>query len=158
MRKSKKKIGFTKVDHITYDVILPQLSPVAQLVLLRVYRQTIGWGNWFDRIALSQFRLATGIKKNDTIMNAIAELEAISLKMTDDKAEATSGAILIPESEVNEPFDRDKLLVVLRHKTETPHYGLPYMMGESSKKLVELKWGERAQERIERQEKRRKKK
>lgn len=63
------------IDHVTFDCVLPSLSPAAQLVLLRIYRQTVGWKRPSDRISLSQFRRLTGYKKNDTILSAIGELE-----------------------------------------------------------------------------------
>ena len=132
MRNSEKKYGFTKVDHLTFDVILPTLSPIAQLVLLRVYRQTVGWGKMFDKISLSQFRKCTGVKWNQTIRSAIQEL-----------AEAEC--------------EGKKLLVVVGESTEIPDYGLPYYMLEPDKEIA-LKKKERAQERTIIQEKRRKRK
>lgn len=74
MRDSLKKNGFTAVDHITFDFILPTLSPPAQLVLLRIYRQTIGWNNPFDSLSLSQICKKTGFKSKNTIVAALREL------------------------------------------------------------------------------------
>ncbi len=79
MRESRNKNGFTKVDHVTYDVILPLLSTAAQSVFLRIYRQTAGWGKPFDWISFSQFRETTGIKQDKTIRAAIQELEDLEL-------------------------------------------------------------------------------
>lgn len=74
MRKSGNKNGFTRVDHVTFDVILPTLSMAAQLVFLRIYRQTAGWNKPYDRISTSQFMAMTGIKSKMTIFKAIQEL------------------------------------------------------------------------------------
>lgn len=79
MRQSENKNGFTKVDHVTYDVILPLLSTTAQSIFLRIYRQTVGWNKPFDWIAYSQFRERTGIKQDKTVRKAIEELEAKEL-------------------------------------------------------------------------------
>lgn len=75
MRSSLNKKGFTQVDHITFDLILPTLSLAAQSILLRIYRQTAGWKKRRDAISASQFRDMTGIYHRDTIRRAITELE-----------------------------------------------------------------------------------
>ncbi len=82
MRESDDKSGFTQVDNVTLDLILPTLSPAAQLVFLRIFRQTVGWWDkqagapkTSDKISLSQFRKYTGYKENKTIIEAIGELK-----------------------------------------------------------------------------------
>ena len=82
MRQSGNKNGYTKVDHVTFDLILPMLSTAAQSVLLRIYRQTVGWNKPFDQIAFSQFRDKTGIKQDKTIRAAIEELGELDLIIT----------------------------------------------------------------------------
>jgi len=72
--ESKRKIGFTKVTHVTCDLILPLLSTAAQSVFLAIYRQTAGWNKPFDEISNSQFRNFTGISEN-TVRSAIEELD-----------------------------------------------------------------------------------
>lgn len=79
MNQSENKNGFTKVDHITFDVILPLLSTSAQSVFMRIYRQTVGWQKPFDWIAISQFREMTGIKQDKTVRAAIDELKDMKL-------------------------------------------------------------------------------
>lgn len=64
------------VDHVTLDCVMPTLSAAAQLVLLRIYRQTVGWKRERDRISLSQFKKFTGYKTDDTIISAVRELES----------------------------------------------------------------------------------
>lgn len=81
MRESVNKNGYTRVDHVTFDLILPMLSTAAQSVFLRIYRQTVGWDKSFDQIAFSQFRTKTGIKQDKTIRGAIKELEDMELIM-----------------------------------------------------------------------------
>jgi hypothetical protein len=79
MRRSLDKSGFTKIDHVTFDVILPLLSTAAQSIFLRIYRQTAGWNKPFDQISLSQFQDKTGIKHVDTVRAAIEELKDMDL-------------------------------------------------------------------------------
>lgn len=79
MYTSLDKRGYTQVDHTTFDLILPTLSPSAQLVFLRIYRQTVGWKKPIDKISLSQFRKMTGYKDNKTIISGIDELEERNL-------------------------------------------------------------------------------
>lgn len=75
MRSSSNKNGFTMIDHISFDNVLPSLSPAAQLVYLRIYRQTIGWQKPTDAISLSQFKKKTNYKDHKTIEKAIVELK-----------------------------------------------------------------------------------
>lgn len=79
MRKSGNKNGFTKVDHVTFDLILPMLSTAAQSVLLRIYRQTLGWHKQTDRISLRQFKSGCNIKRHETISSALDELLGLKL-------------------------------------------------------------------------------
>lgn len=79
MRQSSNKKGFTQIDHVSLDFVLPTLSPAAQLVYLRIYRQTQGWHQETDTISHSQFCEKTGYKKRGTIIAAIKELREKSL-------------------------------------------------------------------------------
>jgi len=90
MQESQNKSGFTQVDHITFDCVLPTLSPSAQLVLLRIYRQTVGWKKEWDRISLSQFRKFTGYKDNGVVVEAITELEMRRLINVERKGTKTN--------------------------------------------------------------------
>lgn len=85
MRQSGNKNGFTKVDHVTFDVILPMLSTAAQSVFLRIYRQTVGWNKQMDKIANSQFKKWCGIKSHETIQFAIDELVELDLISVEGK-------------------------------------------------------------------------
>ncbi len=79
MRSSDNKNGFTMVDHLTFDVIIPQLSTTAQSVFMRIYRQTLGWKKPRDSISNSQFRKWCKIKNHETIKTAVEELEELGL-------------------------------------------------------------------------------
>lgn len=136
MRQSGNKNGFTKVDHLTYDLILPCLSPVAQLVLLAIYRQTIGWKKMFDAIALSAFRSRTGIKRDETIRSAIEELQKKSLNVSSAEVDDPH-QIIIPPTDTNDHFDGKDLIVVLGQNTETKDYGLPYMMLDPERTIAD---------------------
>lgn len=79
MRESVNKNGYTRVDHVTFDLILPMLSTAAQSVFLRIYRQTWGWNKQTDKIALSQFKKWCAIKRHETINKALEELKDLKL-------------------------------------------------------------------------------
>lgn len=61
------------------DRLLIELSPNALKCYLVIVRKTIGWGKVFDAISASQFMKLTGIKKQDTVWNAIRELKYLEL-------------------------------------------------------------------------------
>jgi len=79
MRRSLNKSGFTGIDHITFDVILPLLSVTAQIIFLRIYRQTVGWNKPTDKIANSHFQKCCNIKNHETVKIAIDELLEMDL-------------------------------------------------------------------------------
>ena len=82
MRESDNKTGFTRVDHVTFDLIMPVLTTNAQAVFMRIYRQTVGWsGKDDDQISNADFRRVIGISEN-TIRDALNELEALALIFT----------------------------------------------------------------------------
>lgn len=74
MNYSDNKNGFTKVDHVTFDILLPLLSTSAQSIFLRIYRQTWGWNKQTDNISNSQFSKFCRIKNHETIKAAVREL------------------------------------------------------------------------------------
>ena len=49
-------------------------------------RKTTGWGKSSDKISISQFQVIAGIKKRDTVISALAELEKLSLILPVKKA------------------------------------------------------------------------
>lgn len=79
MRRSGNKNGYTQVDHVTFDLILPMLSGSAQLIFLRIYRQTVGWKKPSDKMATSHFRETCNIKWDQTVRTAIEELVELDL-------------------------------------------------------------------------------
>ncbi len=89
MRESDDKKGFTRVDHVTFDLVLPCLTVNAQAVFLRIYRQTVGWNDKAsDKIANSQFRKFIGISEN-TVRDAVKELSRIELVIVMGEATET---------------------------------------------------------------------
>lgn len=79
MRESGNKNGYTQVDHVTFDLVLPMLSTTAQSVFLRIYRQTFGWRKQTDKIALSQFKKWCKVKRHETIQKAVSELVTLDV-------------------------------------------------------------------------------
>jgi hypothetical protein len=83
VQESDNKNGYTPVDHLSYDVILPMLSLPAQAIYMRIYRQTLGWHKQGDNISNSEFRRTTGIAENKTIRRAVRELAKYNLIIID---------------------------------------------------------------------------
>lgn len=77
--------GFLRLDNVIVDRILPVLTPIAQTIYIRIFRQTLGYRNkkqeqkeW-DTIAHSQFKKWCHIKAVNTIKTAINRLEELNL-------------------------------------------------------------------------------
>lgn len=79
MRQSKSKNGFTRIDHVTFDLVIPTLSTAAQSVFLRIYRQTAGWRKTTDKISNGHFQEKCNIKNHETVSIAIDELKGKNL-------------------------------------------------------------------------------
>lgn len=75
LRESINKLGFTQVDNIIFDRILPELSHIAQLLLLSIWRQTLGWNKKSDRISYADFKKKTNTSQNKTINSGLKELK-----------------------------------------------------------------------------------
>lgn len=88
MNQSVNKNGFTQIDHTTFDLIIPLLSPSAQSVLLRIYRQTYGWKKQTDKISNGQFKTFCHIKNHETIKEAVEELVALGVVTVSGKGTA----------------------------------------------------------------------
>ena len=77
---SKKEEGYTKMPNsLIDDQIMAQLSDKAFKCLMFVMRQTIGFDRPSHAIAITQFQKYCGIKKRDTVMLCIKDLEDTNL-------------------------------------------------------------------------------
>lgn len=73
---SKKEEGYTRMPNsLIDDQIMAQLNDKAFKCLMLIVRQTSGFDRAFHTIAISQFQKYCGIKKRDTVMSCIKELE-----------------------------------------------------------------------------------
>lgn len=79
MRESKNTSGFLMLDNTTFDRVLPAISRAEKLVLLFIYRQTIGWKQEYDKIPLAKMLKWSGYKNKHSITDAIKRLEARNL-------------------------------------------------------------------------------
>lgn len=68
-----------QVPNALVDELMADMSGPALKCYLQVVRQTIGWNKEVDYIPASQFHHLTGIKKADTLSQAIKELEELGL-------------------------------------------------------------------------------
>ncbi|WP_446089869.1 replication protein [Acinetobacter sp. 1124_18A] len=73
---SKKEEGYTRMPNsLIDDQIMAQLNDKAFKCLMLIVRQTSGFDRTLHTIAITQFQKYCGIKKRDTVMSCIKELE-----------------------------------------------------------------------------------
>lgn len=77
---SKKEDRYTKTPNaLIDDQIMAQLNDKAFKCLMFIVRQTSGFDRTSHTIAITQFQKYCGIKKRDTVMSNIRELEEVGL-------------------------------------------------------------------------------
>jgi phage replication O-like protein O len=77
---SKKEEGYTRTPNaLIDDQIMAQLKDKAFKCLMFIVRQTVGFDRTSHTIAITQFQKYCGIKKRDTVMSSISELEDAKL-------------------------------------------------------------------------------
>lgn len=83
---SKKDEGYTKTPNsLIDDQIMAQLNDKAFKCLMFIVRQTIGFDRDAHTISITQFQKYCGIKKRDTVIACIKELEDCNLIQVDRK-------------------------------------------------------------------------
>ncbi|MDG9779495.1 replication protein [Acinetobacter baumannii] len=83
---SKKDEGYTKTPNsLIDDQIMAQLNDKAFKCLMFIVRQTIGFDRDAHEISITQFQKYCGIKKRDTVIACIKELEDCNLIQVDRK-------------------------------------------------------------------------
>ncbi|MDO7216356.1 replication protein [Acinetobacter nosocomialis] len=83
---SKKDEGYTKTPNsLIDDQIMAQLNDKAFKCLMFIVRQTIGFDREAHAISITQFQKYCGIKKRDTVIACIKELEDCNLIQVDRK-------------------------------------------------------------------------
>lgn len=68
-----------QVPNALVDDIISTLNANSLKCYLVIVRKTVGWNKEWDKISTTQLMQLTGIKKKDTIYNAIKELENLNL-------------------------------------------------------------------------------
>ena len=68
-----------QIPNAVVDDLMSRLSPNAFKCYVLIVRKTTGWGKSSDKISISQFQAIAGIKKRDTVISALAELEKLNL-------------------------------------------------------------------------------
>lgn len=68
-----------QIPNVIIDEHMAGLSGTAFKCYAFITRQTTGWGKEVDHISVSQFKARSGIQKDKTITDALAELEALKL-------------------------------------------------------------------------------
>ena len=75
-----------QIPNAVVDDLMSRLSPNAFKCYVLIVRKTTGWGKSTDKISISQFQAIAGIKKRDTVISALAELEKLNLILPVKKA------------------------------------------------------------------------
>ena len=75
-----------QIPNAVVDDLMSRLSPIAFKCYVLIVRKTPGWGKSSDKISISQFQAIAGIKKRDTVISALAELEKLNLILPVKKA------------------------------------------------------------------------
>lgn len=68
-----------QIPNAVVDDFMAVISPNAFKCYVLIVRKTTGWGKSSDKISISQFMHYTGIKKRDTAIACLAELESLRL-------------------------------------------------------------------------------
>jgi phage replication O-like protein O len=90
MASPQAENGYTRIAHEIMEALARIRVPGrAMQVLFVILRKTYGFGKKADAIALSQFNLATGIKKSN-ICRALKQLESMSLIIKNDNGNTVS--------------------------------------------------------------------
>jgi len=66
--------GYTIVDNVVFDYILPELTANGWKVLCFIIRKTKGWHKEWDGLSYSQIMKGTGIKSSATVSKVLTEL------------------------------------------------------------------------------------
>ena len=75
-----------QIPNAVVDDLMSRLSPNAFKCYVLIVRKTTGWGKSSDKISISQFQAIAVIKKRDTVISALAELEKLNLILPVKKA------------------------------------------------------------------------
>lgn len=114
---SKKEEGYTKMPNsLIDDQIMAQLSDKAFKCLVFIIRQTVGFDRSSHTIAITQFQKYCGIKKRDTVMSHIKDLEELQIIKVDRSQGCLNEYFYTPDqyrekglapSNVTSPIERD---------------------------------------------------
>jgi len=80
--------NFTKVRNSIFDYLMKYCTPPAFMVLMVVYRKTLGWNKEWDQISYSQFEELTGLS-HGAVYHALRFLRGLPDKRTGKKPEYT---------------------------------------------------------------------
>ncbi|NUF61562.1 replication protein [Acinetobacter bereziniae] len=81
---SKREEGYTRMPNsLIDDHVMAKLSDKAFKCLMFIVRQTVGFDRPSHKIAITQFQEYCGIKKRDTVMSCIKDLEDLGVVKVD---------------------------------------------------------------------------
>ncbi len=95
---SNKEERYTKLPNVLIDgQIMAQLNDKAFKCLMFIMRQTIGFDRVSHPIAITQFQKYCGIKKRDTVMSCIRDLEEVGLIKVERKTGCLNEYLFTPD-------------------------------------------------------------
>lgn len=95
---SKKEERYTRMPNaLIDDLIMSQLNDKAFKCLMFIVRQTSGFDRTSHTIAITQFQKYCGIKKRDTVMSNIRELEELGLIKVERKLGSLNEYFFTPD-------------------------------------------------------------
>ncbi len=78
---SKYIVNSFQVPNAIIDEHMREMRNSTIKCYLVIVRQTTGWNKPSDKISIRKFQEITGIKKRDTIISALSELEKLGLNI-----------------------------------------------------------------------------
>lgn len=70
--------NYTRISNSFID-LLPEMTPYQAVIMLVIYRKTVGWGKENTVISIDELSALTGIRNRNTIIKALDKLESLNL-------------------------------------------------------------------------------
>jgi phage replication O-like protein O len=114
----KKEESYTKMPNLLIDdQIMAQLNDKAFKCLMFIIRQTLGFDRISHSISITQFQKYCGIKKRDTVMSCVKELEDRKLIQVYRKSGCLNTYSLVQKQSCSQNIDFEETHPVLREET-----------------------------------------
>lgn len=120
--------NYTKMPNIVIDSIMQNISPNAYKCLSVIIRCTLGYQRDSYQIAQTLFLEITGIKRKETVIDAIRELEQLKIISVDRSTHINTFSLTFDQYE--------KTVLVRKNSTKSVSTEKPYQVGTNNPYLV----------------------